>query len=339
MTSHGSPHLPGIDVASYSLKLKDGGGFVGDRASRRAFFHILDELRAPLRKAGADPFGKKETDSLSSKDIDKIWRKGGAFAAGIVHTAIEEFARRLAEVVRAYRRTDANWSKVTRIVVGGGLRDSRIGEIAIGRTTSILRLEGVAVQLVPITQDPDEAALIGGLRLVAPERLRAHSQLLAADIGGSSIRVGLVDFSSKRPHKLTKATIAAHEEWKHGDETDEPTRDEAVHKLAQMLDRMRKKAGDHLAPIITIACPGRIMTNGDIRDGTQNLPGDWNEETFNLPAALAAILKGNAEIVLHNDAVVQGLSAADEMDDVQHWAVVTIGTGLGNAAYINSRPR
>ena len=48
MTVHGSPNLPGIDVSSYSLTLEDGGGFIGDRASGRAFFGILDELRSPL---------------------------------------------------------------------------------------------------------------------------------------------------------------------------------------------------------------------------------------------------------------------------------------------------
>lgn len=336
MTVHGSPNLFGIDVSSYSLTLKDGGGFVGDRASGRAFFGIMDELRSPLGRAGTDPFGGKATDDLLHKDIDKAWRKGDAFAAGLVHTAIEEFARRLAGVVRAYRSADENWASVTRIVVGGGLRDSRIGEIAIGRTTAILRLEGVAVDLVLIKRDPDEAALIGGLRLVPAERLRGSSQLLAVDIGGSSIRAGLVNFSAERPHKLAKAAVAAHAQWKHGDEDKEPSRDDAIGKLARMHDQLRQKADGRLAPIITVACPGHITPDGDIRDGAQNLPGNWEAEDFNLPATLAAALDDEFEIVLHNDAVVQGLSEADRMKDVRHWAVVTIGTGLGNAAYRNA---
>ncbi|MGQ2928759.1 MAG: ROK family protein [Neoaquamicrobium sediminum] len=333
---HGSLNLLGIDVSSYSLTLKDGGGFIGDRASGRAFFGILDELRSPLCRAGTDPFGGKDTDDLSHKDIDKAWRKGDAFAAGLVHTSIEEFAQRLAEVVRAYRNADENWAKVTRIVVGGGLRDSRIGEIAIGRTTAILRLEGVAVDLVPIKRDPDEAALIGGLRLIPCKRLRGCSQMLAVDIGGSSIRAGLVNFSAKHPHKLAKAAVVAHAQWKYGDEQNKPSRDEAIGKLAQMIDGLRKEAGDDLAEVITVACPGRITPDGDIRDGAQNLPGNWEAKDFNLPATLAAALDDEFEIVLHNDAVVQGLSEADRMKDVRHWAVVTIGTGLGNAAYRNT---
>jgi hypothetical protein len=38
---------------------------------------------------------------------------------------------------------------------------------------------------------------------------------------------------------------------------------------------------------------------------------------------------------MHNDAVVQGLSEVPFMQDVQHWAVLTIGTGLGNARFTN----
>ena len=42
-------------------------------------------------------------------------------------------------------------------------------------------------------------------------------------------------------------------------------------------------------------------------------------------------------IVMHNDAVVQGLSEAPYMSDVRRWGVLTIGTGLGNARFTNRR--
>ena len=38
---------------------------------------------------------------------------------------------------------------------------------------------------------------------------------------------------------------------------------------------------------------------------------------------------------MHNDAVVQGLSQVPFMQDVEHWGVLTIGTGLGNARFTN----
>jgi hypothetical protein len=40
-------------------------------------------------------------------------------------------------------------------------------------------------------------------------------------------------------------------------------------------------------------------------------------------------------IVLHNDAVVQGLSELPYMRDVERWGILTIGTGLGNARFTN----
>jgi hypothetical protein len=39
--------------------------------------------------------------------------------------------------------------------------------------------------------------------------------------------------------------------------------------------------------------------------------------------------------MMHNDAVVQGLSQIPFMNDVSRWAVLTIGTGLGNAHFTN----
>lgn len=37
-------------------------------------------------------------------------------------------------------------------------------------------------------------------------------------------------------------------------------------------------------------------------------------------------------VLMRNDVVVQGLSELPFMQDVKRWAVVTIGTGLGNAS-------
>jgi hypothetical protein len=43
----------------------------------------------------------------------------------------------------------------------------------------------------------------------------------------------------------------------------------------------------------------------------------------------------DAVVVLHNDAVVQGLSEIPNMQDVRRWGAFTIGTGLGNARFTN----
>ena len=67
----------------------------------------------------------------------------------IVHSAIEEFAQELAYVTRRFLKTKA-WAKTERIVVGGGFRDSRLGELAIARTEIILKAEKFNVDMMPI---------------------------------------------------------------------------------------------------------------------------------------------------------------------------------------------
>jgi hypothetical protein len=84
-----------------------------------------------------------------------------------------------------------------------------------------------------------------------------------------------------------------------------------------------------------------LEEDGSIDRGAQNLPGNWESSKFNLPAILHSFIPavGDEEtsIVMHNDAVVQGLSEIPYMRDVEHWGVLTIGTGLGNARFTNRR--
>ena len=101
----------------------------------------------------------------------------------------------------------------------------------------------------------------------------------------------------------------------------------------------RREGRLRLAPFIGIGCPGMIEADGTIDRGAQNLPGNWESSRFNLPAACTRRSRPSASTtppsLLHNDAVVQGLSEAPFMRDVTHWGVLTIGTGLGNARYTN----
>jgi hypothetical protein len=101
------------------------------------------------------------------------------------------------------------------------------------------------------------------------------------------------------------------------------------------------KKGVKLAPFIGIGCPGVIEGDGSIDRGAQNLPGNWESKKFNLPlvvhSQIPRIGDEDTSIVLHNDAVVQGLSEVPYMHDVERWGVLTIGTGLGNARFTNRR--
>ena len=338
---HGATRLPSVDVDNYNIELKDEDGFLGDRASKGAFQKILDGWRKPLKKNGDDPFGKKATEEISKSTLDEILTGDDVMAAALVHSAIEEFAQELAYVTRRFLKTKA-WTDTERIVVGGGFRQSRIGELAIARTDIILKSEGLKVDLVPIRFHPDEAGLIGCLHLAPSWIFEAHDSILAVDIGGSNIRCGVVETRWKKAPDLSKAAVWKSELWRHAD--DEPTREGAVKRLVKMLKELITAAeaeGLKLAPFIGISCPGVIDDDGSIEKGAQNLPGNWESSKFNLPALL---VEGIPEIgghdttaLMHNDGVAQGLSEVPFMQEVDRWGVLTIGTGLGNARFTNRK--
>jgi len=338
---HGAPRLPSVEVDSFNIELKDDEGFLGDRASKGAFREILDALRKPLKKNGDDPLGKKSTGEIPKSDLDAVLVGDDVAAAALVHGAIEEFAQELAYVTGRFLKTKA-WADTERIVVGGGFRQSRVGEIAIARTGIILKAEDFDVDLVPIRFHPDDAGLIGTLHLAPSWIFEGHDSILAVDIGGTNIRCGVVETRWKKAPDLAKATVWKSELWRHAD--DEPTREGAVKRLVKMLKDLITAAeaeGLKLAPFIGIACPGVINEDGSIEKGAQNLPGNWESSKFNLPASLVEAIPQigdhDTAVLMHNDGVVQGLSEVPFMQDVEHWGVLTIGTGLGNARFTNRR--
>jgi predicted NBD/HSP70 family sugar kinase len=338
---HGATRLPSVEVDSFNIELKDDEGFLGDRASKGAFRKILDGLRKPLRKNGDDPLGKKSADEIPKGELDEALVGDDVGAAALVHGAIEEFAQELAYVTGRFLKTKA-WADTERIVVGGGFRQSRVGEIAIARTDIILKAEDFDVDLVPIRFHPDDAGLIGTLHLAPSWIFEAHDSILAVDIGGTNIRCGVVETRWKKAPDLSKAAVWKSELWRHAD--DEPTREGAVKRLVKMLKDLIAVAeaeGLKLAPFIGIACPGVINEDGSIEKGAQNLPGNWESSKFNLPASLVEAIPQigdhDTAVLMHNDGVVQGLSEVPFMQDVERWGVLTIGTGLGNARFTNRR--
>ncbi|MCA6118794.1 ROK family protein [Bradyrhizobium sp. WSM 1738] len=338
---HGATRLPSVEVDSFNVELKDEEGFLGDRASKKAFRKILDDLRKPLKKNGDDPLGKKASGDIAKSELDEALFGDDIAAAALVHSAIEEFAQELAYVTRRLLKSKA-WADTERIVVGGGFRQSRVGELAIARTDILIKAEEFEVDLVPIRFHPDDAGLIGTLHLAPSWIFEAHDSILAVDIGGTNIRCGVVESRWKKAPDLSKAAVWRSELWRHAD--DEPTREGAVKRLVRMLKDLIGEAeteGLKLAPFIGIACPGVIDADGSIEKGAQNLPGNWESSKFNLPASLVEAIPQigdhDTAVLMHNDGVVQGLSEVPFMQDVDRWGVLTIGTGLGNARFTNRR--
>ena len=238
MPAHGARELPAVLVDSYNVELREAGGFIGDRASSRAFRSILDDWRDRLRRIADDPLGEQPSDKVQRRELDKLLVNGDVEAAGVVLSAIEEFAQELATVCPRLLRLKA-WRETETIVIGGGFRASRIGELAIGRAAVLLKADGRDITLQPIRHDPDEAGLLGNTQLVPRWMLSGHQAILAVDIGGTTIRTGVVALEWRK-HALTEVRMATTKNWRHKDER--PGRDAAVDKLVAMLRAQIKRS-------------------------------------------------------------------------------------------------
>ncbi len=342
IASHGATQLPSVELNSYNVELKDDEGFLGDRVSKGAFRDIVENWRATLRQVGVDPIGEDSSAELTKKELDDLLLHGESEAAGVVQGAIEEFSQQFALIIRRFLKLK-EWKETQRIAIGGGFRASRVGELVIGRTSVILKADKVDVSLVPIHNDPDEAGLLGAVHLAPSWMFKAYDAVLGVDIGGTNMRAGVVQLNLKRAPDLSKTKVWKFSLWRHGDE-EGVKREHAVDSLGEMLKGLiaaakRKKL--NLAPFIGIGCPGVIEADGSIDRGAQNLPGNWESKSFNLPVAVHSMIPRisdeDSAIVLHNDAVVQGLSEIPYMRDVERWAIFTIGTGLGNACFTNTK--
>ena len=353
--AHGSSELQVVTVDAYNAELRDGDGFIGDRASNRAFRAILDESRERIREAtDEDPLGDTPTEELPKKKMDKLLVEGEPEAAGVIHGAIEEFATELSTVITRFLKLKA-WRDTERIVVGGGLRSSRVGELAIGRTSVLLKEAGHKSTSSPFTTTRTKPGCWAPSTWPRAGCWRGTTRILAVDIGGSNLRAGLVELrpwkaSKKGSEKdgdggeIARGTVDELELWRYADEKTKPSRKEAVERIGAMLERLIKRAGKNqvkLAPFIGVGCPGIIAGDGRIERGGQNLPGNWESSRFNLPEELHGLIPKvdghETLIVMHNDAVVHGLSDLAYVQDVDHWGVLTIGTGLGNARFTNKK--
>ncbi|KQO20052.1 ROK family protein [Acidovorax sp. Leaf78] len=341
---HGDMRLASVIINGYSLELRDreSDGFVGDVASGTAFRHMLDAWRKLVTSmSGKDPFGSKATRDFSKKQLDKLADKNDD-AAHALEQAAEDYALQLAGVVQRFMK-QPTWRDVERVILGGGFHQSEFGSRAIGRVRDILKADKTPVELHTLHHHADEGGLIGWVHLAPPALLQSYDAILAVDIGGTNVRCGIVQTHLHRAPDMSLAEVVRREKWTHKD--DSPRRDELVEGIAERLEDLiahAEKKKIALAPYIGVACPGLIVEDGSIAGGTQNLPGNWESTRFHLPRDLCERLPtighGRTQVCLHNDAVVQGLSQLPFTQDVRRWAVLTVGTGLGNASYTNRSP-
>ncbi|MCZ2496116.1 ROK family protein [Xylophilus sp. Kf1] len=339
---HGRLGLPATTVAGYSLEIRDpaGGGHLGDRVRRAVFQDLLEAWRRQFAEMGVDPFGRTSTSALRQDRLDGMLQRGGP-AGALLRAAAEDYALQFADVVRQFLR-HKSWRGVERVVVGGGFQDTALGRLAIGRAGEMLARDKAGVYLRSLHHDPDEGGLVGWAHVIPPSLLQGRDALLAVDIGGTNVRCGIVRLHRRLATDFSAAEVVEHGKWGHADDTKVDGREDLVEGVADRLCRLIATARRRriaLAPFVGVSCPGQVSADGSIASGAQNLPGNWESNRFHMPRGLEARLPAwhgePFRVLMHNDAVVQGLSEMPYMNDVKRWAILTVGTGLGNASFCN----
>jgi hypothetical protein len=338
--SHGRMKLPTVTIDGYSLGLRRGGDFLGDTASRTAFREMLEAWSKLFHSIyGKHPLGESAHD-ISKKRLDEMLTEKGP-AAVAIHSALEDYSRQLAHVVRQFLK-HSSWKGIELVIIGGGFKQSEIGKRAVKRANKLLKEQSVPVKLRMLHHHADEGGLIGWVHLAPPVMLAKYDGFLAVDIGGTNVRCGIVCAKHNDEFELPDVKVVGRDKWGHAEDEDTTRREHMVKGIAKMLQDLIAKAhekGLDLAPFVGVSCPGTIRKDGTIVRGAQNLPGNWMHPKFNFAIDLRKHLPymegREMQVWLHNDAVVQGLSELPYTGDVKRWAVLTVGTGLGNASYTN----
>ena len=76
LPAHGAAVLPSVTIDSYNVEIEDEEGFIGDKASKSAFWELVDKWRSRSKEAGEDPLGDKPSEELSKRKLADLLSKG-----------------------------------------------------------------------------------------------------------------------------------------------------------------------------------------------------------------------------------------------------------------------
>ncbi|WP_279479676.1 ROK family protein [Aureimonas sp. SK2] len=319
--------------------MRQGEAFIGDLASGSEFRRILSRERKKVPAEDEPPFGWQRTKDIDGNDLEAaLTARDGEAEAVVIERALDAFTDHFASVLLRFLVTDS-WKGTRRIVCGGGLMEGELGAELLRRADERMRRHHPDLEMRRLHHPPDVAGMVGWAYAAPRDALAQGDGFVAVDIGGTNVRWGIVRID-RTPAERDRLTVAHHEKWCHADE--DVDREHMVGRIADGVGSMRALAaadGIRLAPFVGLSCPGVIRPEGRLESGGQNLPGDWSESGFDLPHEVAARLEPiearEPLVMLHNDAVIQALSDVPRMRDVERWAAVTLGTGLGNCSFRN----
>ena len=336
LPGHGAAVLRGLRVDACGPGLPWSGP-----VAARDFDSLLADARLRHRRAGgSDPFGDIVPDAVEPELLEAALAGFLPVGSGLVQTALEEFARVLGETIRSALRSPA-WRGTQRLVVGGdGFRLARVAEIALGRTSALLRGEGLGCTVAAMRHPAEEAALLGAARLLPMRTLHGSDAVVTALVGRTGCRAAVVLPRLGVAPELAAAGIWRMRSWPAQGRADRATAFGGLATLLASLTAEASAAGLTLAPAVAIGVAAAVTEEGGLGDGAAALPGDWSAPDLLPAAALLRRLHDPAgtvppAVLLHEVPVMQGLSEAAFHRDVARWGVLTIGGDAGHARFTN----
>ena len=212
---HGIQNLPAVTVDTYNEELRDEEGFVGDRASGRAFRAILDDwARTCLELAGRRSVRRHTNQrhlEIQARQGVGGQRHGRSGTRSHRHRGVRPRARHRSAQVPASRRLARHRAH----------RDRRRFEFkpSLPSRDGPGRRSCLRAKALPLNCARSE---IIRMKRVCSARYssrragcwRGHDAIIAVDIGGTNLRVGIVELRMKKGD-VSKAAVWKLQQWRH----------------------------------------------------------------------------------------------------------------------------
>ena len=147
---------------------------------------------------------------------------------------------------------------------------------------------------------------------------------IGVDLGGTNMRVAVVDDRGRQLETISKPTALAR------------GREHVVHEISSTIrELMPKFAGSHRLLGVGVGVPGIIDLESGTVDSAANLPG-WS----GYPVRRELEVQLGLRVLLENDANCAAMGekwigAGREVDDL---CMITLGTGVGGGFVVNGKP-
>lgn len=161
------------------------------------------------------------------------------------------------------------------------------------------------------------------------------TKLIGIDVGGTNLRLGLVDYTDNKPKLLEEARFQADFSEYCKTHTADVAWQKILSTIALAIGSMCKKHPDILA--VGIGFPGFIDPVTQTISQSPNLPGLRNVD---LSTDLAKLVQ--LPVITENDALAAAygeyMSLANNQSEVKNIVYLGLGTGVGGGLILNGQP-